>query len=244
MSNSQLSEEQIDDIEEVIDTDEEVEKMVEMMEIDDEVDVIVDDKNPRDYSLTDHLSATGNNIRRLFSLFKSHRVYPSHAVVDDIDYEDENLKVYFQTIGYNKEFTENYYLPSERTDDVDEETVAFFSTAGAQVYEPSSLTGKEVPVNYDGEYTVDLPPENPGVLNAFRYKKRRVGRNLNLFKVKNGRNTLNMNGISVMSVLMILCVAGMIIVQSLFSSNIVQVLYSIVFVVFSIIYLPIAAKNY
>lgn len=238
MSKSQLSEEQIDDIESVIDTDKEVEKMVELMEIDDDIDVIVDNKNPRDYSVTDHLSATGNSIRRLF---KSHRIYPSHAVVDDIDYENENLKVYFQTIGYDEDFTENYYLPSERTNDIDEKTVAFFSMAGAQVYQPSNLIGKEVPINYDDGYTVDLPPENPGVLNAFRYKKRRVGRSLNLFKAKNSQNALNMNG---MSVLMSLFLAGMIIVQYLLSSNMVQVSYSIIFVVFSVIYLLIALKNY
>jgi hypothetical protein len=240
MSNCQLSEEQIDDIEDVIGTDEEVEKMVELIDIDNDIDVIVDDKNPRNYSLTDHLSSTGSSILGLFSLFKSHRVFPSHAVVEDIDYDDKNLKVYFQTIGYDEDFTENYYLPTERTDDIDEETVAFFSMAGVRVYEPSSLIGKEVPVNYDGGYTVDLPPEDPGVLNAFRYKTRRVGRNLNLFKVRSGRNSPNMN---CMSVLMTLFITGMIIVQTVSSSSVFQV-YSIIFVIFCLIYTLTAVENY
>ena len=201
---TELTKSQIEDIENVIESDEHVDEIIRRIELDDSIENLdFKERNPRSFSLKDHVSATssatGQFILGFLSIFKADRVYPSHATVQDIEYEDGFLTLEMEAVGYDSTFSSDYRLPVESNQTVPEKTVALFDMVGADIHEPSTILEKKIPINYDDGYQVDFPQRQPGLGKWVKRSVRRVGRNYNLLKVKNGGNELSESGWAVLS---------------------------------------------
>lgn len=153
----------------------------------DESSFSVEDESPRSYSLLDHIKSSA-------SIFSSERRYPSHGKVTDISHNKGEFTIEIKTVGHDANFSASYNFDPESDEEPPSELVSVYRVAGSTIYEPSSILGSNVPVTYGNGYVLDLPPVKPGLGKLFWYRHRRMVRNYNLGRIKNGSHSPTKKG--------------------------------------------------